>query len=107
MHRHLFPCPMMPLSEFLPVSFKDSLEYFTRDSAKVFIPLMRFLLQSLVSKSFLVLLEYSFLIFFHLCFLWCPLLIFPSTCNCPSLQDILFFLDLTLQFLQLFIFSHN
>ena len=41
--------------------FKNSPEYLTRETAKLFIPLIRFLLQSLVSR-FLVLLRYSFLI---------------------------------------------
>ena len=35
-------------------------EYLTRGTAQVFIPLMRFLLESFVSSSFLVLLRYSF-----------------------------------------------
>ena len=38
-------------------------EYLTRGTAQVFIPLMRFLLLSFVSSSFLVLLRYSFWIF--------------------------------------------
>ena len=47
-----------------PVNFKNGLEYLTRGTAQVLIALMIFLLQSLVSRSFLVLLRYSFLIFF-------------------------------------------
>ena len=37
--------------------------YLTRGNAQIFIPLMRFLLQSLFLRSFLVHLKYSFLIF--------------------------------------------
>ena len=46
------------------VHFKNGPEYLTRGTAQVFIPLIRFLLHSFVSSSFLVLLRYSFLIFF-------------------------------------------
>ena len=46
--------------------FKDGPEYFKRGTAQVFIPWMRFLLQSLVSRCFLVHQRYSFLFFFHL-----------------------------------------
>ena len=47
-------------SEFLPCP-----EYFTMGTSQVFIPLIRFLLQRLVSRSFPILLRYSFF-FFHL-----------------------------------------
>ena len=43
--------------------FRKGPEYLTRVAAQVFIPLVRFLLHSFVSSSFLVLLKYSFLIF--------------------------------------------
>ena len=46
------------------VHFKKGPKYLTRLRAQVFIPLITFLLDSLVSSSFLVLLRYSFLIFF-------------------------------------------
>ena len=49
------------------VHFKHGPEYLTKGTALVLIPLMRFLLYSLVSNSFL-LLRYSFLIFFYLPF---------------------------------------
>ena len=45
------------------VYFKNGSAYLTRMTAQVFISLMRFLLLSLVSRSFLILLRYSFLIF--------------------------------------------
>ena len=45
------------------VHFKKSPEYLTRGTAQVFIPLIRFLLDSFVSSSLLVLLRNSFLIF--------------------------------------------
>ena len=60
------------LSSFL-VHFKNV----TRVTAKVFIPFMRFLLYSLVSISFLVLLKYSFFFLSFLLVWWCPLPMFP------------------------------
>ena len=45
------------------VHLKKGPEYLTRGTAQIFIPLMRFLLLSFVSSSFLVLLSYSFWIF--------------------------------------------
>ena len=42
------------------VHFKNGFEYLTRGTAKVFIPFIRFLLYSLVSSSFLVLLRHFF-----------------------------------------------
>ena len=41
-------------SIWLSFNFKNCLEYLTKGTAKLFIPLMRFLLQSLISRSFLV-----------------------------------------------------
>ena len=46
------------------VDFKNVPEYLTRWIAQVFILLMKFLLYSLVSSSYLVLRIYSFVIFF-------------------------------------------
>ena len=46
------------------VHFKNGPEYLTRGTALVFIPLIKFLQDSFVSSSFLILLRYSFLIFF-------------------------------------------
>ena len=49
------------------VHFKNSSEYLTRSTIQVFIPLMKLLQQSFLSRSFLILLGYSFLFFpFHL-----------------------------------------
>ena len=48
------------------VHFNNSPKYLTKGKTYVFIPLMRFLLQSLLSRSFLDHLRYSFLIFFFL-----------------------------------------
>ena len=45
------------------VHFKNGPKYLSSETSQMFIPLMRFLLQSLVSRSFLVLLRYSFLNF--------------------------------------------
>ena len=59
----------------------------------MFIPLIRLLLQSLVSKSFLVCMSYSFHIFFLSSLLvWlCLLRKFSSICNFSSLQAFCFF----------------
>ena len=48
------------------VLLRKSLEYLTRGTAQVFIPLIRFMLESFVSSSFLVLLRYSFWIWFFI-----------------------------------------
>ena len=53
-HCHQLSCPLVYLSGFLPSHLKNGLEYLT--PTQIFIPLMRFLLQSLVLKCFLVLL---------------------------------------------------
>ena len=55
------------------VYFMNGPVYLTRRTAYVFIPLMRFLLLSLVSRCFLVCLKYSFLFsfFFHHCLFDC------------------------------------
>ena len=45
---------------------KNGPEYLTRATARVYIPLIRFLLYSFVSSSFLVLLSYTFLILFFI-----------------------------------------
>ena len=61
MHRHQFPCPLVHLSSFLPFWFqKWSWVSYKEVTSQVFIPLMRFLLQSLFSRSFSSLLFYSF-----------------------------------------------
>ena len=49
------------------VHFKKGPKYLTRGTAQVFIPLIRFLLHSFVTSSFLVLPRYSFLIFSFIC----------------------------------------
>ena len=53
---------IISLSSFL-APFKNGPEYLTTGTVLIFIPLLRFLLQSLVSSSFLVLLRYYFLHF--------------------------------------------
>ena len=60
--------------------------YLTMETVQVFIPLMKFLLKSFLSKSFPILLRYSFLAFFISVFFFfmCPLPIFPR--NLPYLQ---------------------
>ena len=54
------------------VHFKNSPEYITSRTAHVFIPLMRFLLQSLVSRSFQIRLKFSVLIFSFIVCLMAP-----------------------------------
>ena len=80
------------------VHFKNTSKYLTRETAQVFIPLIRFLLFGLVSSCFLVLLGYSFFNFFR-SFSLVLLPIFPNICTFPFLQSFLFFLDLTVPFL--------
>ena len=58
-------------------------------TAQIFIPLMRFLLCSLVSSCFLVLQKYSF---YFSSLVWCPPLpIFPSICKIPFFKHSVFF----------------
>ena len=47
-----------------PIHFKNGPKYLTKETTQAFIPLMRFLLQRLVSRRLLVRLRYPFLIFF-------------------------------------------
>ena len=63
-------------------------EYLARRTAWVIISLKRFLLLNFLSRSFLILLRYSFLNFFFSSLLvWsCSLPIFPSSCNFHVLQ---------------------
>ena len=49
------------------VNLRKGPEYLTRGTAQVFIPLMRFVLESFVSGRFLVLLRYSFWILSFIC----------------------------------------
>ena len=73
------------------VHFKND-EYFTRGTSQMFISLMRFLLQSLISRSFLFLPKYSFLMFSYI-----------SACLMVSTSNILEYL-LLLYFLRVFFF---
>ena len=76
-------------------------ECLTKGAALVFIPLMRFLLQSLFFRSFLVCLTTLFSFFFHFG------LLFTSICNFSFLQTFRFFLDLVFLFLLLFLFHFS
>ena len=78
---------------FSVVYFKNGPEYLTRRTAHVFIHLMRFLQCSVVLRSFLVLLVYSFLFFFY----------FISACLIVSISNIPKYL--LLFFLWIFWFS--
>ena len=93
------------LSSFL-VHFKNNSYYLTTRAAQMFISLMRYLLQSLVSTCSLVLLRYSFLIFFLHLHWWCLFPIFPSTFSFLSLQASKCTLDLVVIFIPLILFSH-
>ena len=62
------------------VHFKNGTEYLTRVTTLAFISLLRFLLQRLVKKGFLVLLCY----FFIPSVWWCPLPTFPNNSNYRS-----------------------
>ena len=57
-------CSLVDLFKFFPRLLQSGPVYFTRGTAQVFFTLNRFLLDSLVSISFLVLLRYHFLIFY-------------------------------------------
>ena len=67
--------------------YKNFPAYLSIETTLMFIPLMSFLLQSLVSRKKNLLLRNSFLFFpsFPLVWLWL-LSIFRNTCNFPSLQ---------------------
>ena len=73
------------------IHFKNGTDYLTKEAAQVFIPLMRFLLYTLISRSFLVLQRYVFFLSFPLVW-WCPLPIFPSICKFPFHQLLLLLL---------------
>ena len=64
MYCHEFSCSLAHLLNSSVIHFKNGPEYLTRGTAQVSISFMRFLQCNLVSNSFLILLRYSFLIFF-------------------------------------------
>ena len=64
MHSHQFSFLLVYLSEFLFCHFTNSPEYRKKKTFQLFITLMRILMQSLVSRSFLILFTY---VIFHLC----------------------------------------
>ena len=49
-----------------PVHFKNGPRFLRKETAKVIIPLIKFLIYSFVSSNFLFLLKFSFLFFFLL-----------------------------------------
>ena len=67
---------ILPICSGSLVHFKNSLEYLTKGTAQVFIPLMRFPLRNVVSSRFLVLLTYFSIFFFHFCII--IIIIIPS-----------------------------
>ena len=88
------------------VHFKNVPEYLSRGARKCLSLLMRFLLQSLVSKVSLFVWGTFLKRFLSLLIWWCPLPIFPSTCKFPFLRTNWFFLDLAVLFLPLFGFFY-
>ena len=86
-----FICWTSPLSYF-----KNDPEYLTRVSAQVF------LLYSLRSSSFLVLMKFAFFISSPLLY-WCPLPIFPNICKFPFTECSDIFLYLVVLFLPSFL----
>ena len=60
-HRHQLISPVL---RSFHIHIKNCVEYLARGTVKIFIPLMRFLLQSLVNSCFHVRLTYSILFFF-------------------------------------------
>ena len=75
------------------VHFKNSPKYLILVTAQVFFPLVGFPMQRLVSRSFLVHLRYSFLLYLSSLLVWCCLLsIFLSTWRFPFLRAFWLFL---------------
>ena len=92
MHRHKFSCSLVCLLGSLLVYFKNGSEYLARETAQVFIPLMRFLQYSLVLSSFRVLLRYSFKFFsFMSTYLWVIVSNIPNFCKFPFFPTFLIF----------------
>ena len=84
---HQFSCSLVHLLKFFSGPFEKESEYLTRCTAQVFIPLIRFLLDSFVSSSFLVLPIYSLLIILSSPFVWwCHPPRCLSICRFPSLR---------------------
>ena len=83
------------------VNFKNSLLYLTSGTDQVLLPLMRFPLQSLVLRRFFPLSRAFFFFTFSPLVLWYLISIFANTC-----KVLLFFLDLVVQFLLLFVVFH-
>ena len=99
MHRHEFYCLLVHLLKF------SGPENLPRSTAQVFAPLMRYLLCSLVSSSFLDLLRYLKKSFLSSPIVWwSPLSIFPSICKFPFLGAFWFCLDLVVLVLPSFVF---
>ena len=59
MHGHYFSCSLVHLFRFFSGPFKKCPEYLKRSTARVFILLIMFLLDSFITSNFLVLLRYS------------------------------------------------
>ena len=79
------------------VHFKNRSEYLMRKTAPAFIPLIRFLLYSLVLSNFLVLQRYPFFVFSFISA--CLIRVFPSICKFPFLWAFCFFPSVICRFL--------
>ena len=104
MHRHKSSCSLVDLSEFFLQQFKNGHAYLTMGTTQVLIPLIRFLLQSFVSRSFLVILLYSFLNSFFISA--CLIVSASNIPELPFLQALWLLLDLAILFLPLSVFFH-
>ena len=88
---------------FFPRPFQERSWLSYKASVQVFIPLMKFLQQSFVSRSFLVLLRYSYFLFFISFVGWWPSPIFPRTCKLFFLRVFCFFPHVAALFLLMFV----
>ena len=107
MHRQQLSCTLVSLSKFFHCKFLEWSRVSYNETVQVFISFMRFLLQSLILRSFLVLLIPFFLIFFPSFPLvrWCPLPIFSRTYSFPSLKAFSSFPNWAILFLSHFSLS--
>ena len=84
------------------VHFKNGPEYLTKGTAWVFIPLIRLLVQILVSRSISFVWD-TLLLFFSSSLVWChPFPIYSSSCKFPFLRAFRFILDSAVLFTCLF-----
>ena len=105
MDRHQLSCHLVHLSGFLPCSFYEW-PRITRVLLRCLSFWWDFCCRAWFQEVFsFVWGTFSFFLSSLLVW-WCPLLIFPSTCNFPFLQVFSLFLELSVLFLKLFFFYH-